>query len=83
METKTKAKKSQDITLLNMKGVSIVVHAPYCTAEEWAERTGISARGVKEQIKRGQITAYQQVERGVQYVNVLAEMSKLLEVKAY
>ena len=83
MSGKTKAQKSSDIEILNMKGVSISLFAPYCTAEEWSERTGISVRGVKEQLKKGKIVEFQRETNGAKYVNVLAEMTKMLEVKPW
>lgn len=83
MSVKKEARKNANFEVLNTKGLSFVINAPYCTAEEWAERTGISVRGVKEQLKNGKITEYQHTERGNKYVNVIAEMTKMLEVKPW
>ncbi len=68
---------------LDLDGISISVTAPYCTAEQWSERTGIPEADVKSRLYKGTISRYQPVPRGDVFVNVLQEVSKTLEAKPY
>lgn len=83
MTAKKEARKSADIALLNMKGLTITMPAPYCTIEEWAERTGMTIRSIDEKMKKGHIAYVQHVPRGDRYVNVIAELSKSLEIRPW
>lgn len=59
-------------------GVTVEVEAPYCTAEEWSERTHIPLKVVKEALYNGQLARYQFTPKGRLYVNVVAETERLL-----
>ena len=77
-----------DATPQNMKirtkdGVLIEVEAPYCTVEEWARRTKMTEKKVREGLYDGNISRYQPRSRGTLFVNVLAETQKALETPAW
>ena len=68
---------------VDMEGVSVSVTAPYCTAEQWAERTGMKVGDVKSRLNKGLIARFQVVKGGTVYVNVLHEVSKTLNANPY
>lgn len=68
---------------VDLDGISVSVTAPYCTPEQWAERTGMDVGEVKSRLSKGLIARYQPISRGAVYVNVLHEVSKTLEANPY
>ncbi|KZM43096.1 hypothetical protein OA92_10070 [Marinomonas sp. SBI22] len=77
-----------DVTPQNMKirtkdGVLIEVEAPYCTPKEWANRTKMTEREVREALYDGHISRFQHSPRGKLFVNVLAETQKVLDTPAW
>ena len=73
----------QNMKIRTKDGVQIEVEAPYCTAKEWAKRTKMTEKEVKEGLYDGKISRYQPRSRGTLFVNVLAETQKALETPAW
>lgn len=68
----------QDLSI-TIDGITCQIPAPYCSADEWAARTGMQVSEIKERLKKGQISRYQVVPKGFVYVNVINEFKKTIQ----
>jgi hypothetical protein len=84
-----KAKKTQErkpIQLMKVHfpdGVVVEVSAPYCTREEWAERTGMDEDVVKLALYNRQMARHKFSPKGDLFVNVIEETRRLVESKPW
>ena len=73
----------QNMKIRTKDGVLIELEAPYCTAKEWACRTKMTEKEVKEALYDGIISRFQHSPRGKLFVNVVAEVQKVLNTPAW
>lgn len=64
-------------------GVVVEVSAPYCTREEWAERTGMDKEVVQLALYNRQMARHKFSPKGDLYVNVIEEMRRLFDVQPW
>jgi hypothetical protein len=64
-------------------GMPLMISAPYMTQEQYSKHTGLSKEAIRLRLDKGVIARYQPVEGGTIFVNLLAEMKKVLEAPAY
>jgi hypothetical protein len=79
-------KESKPIQLMKVHfpdGVVVEVSAPYCTREEWAERTGMDEDVVKLALYNRQMARHKFSPKGDLFVNVIEEMRRLFDVQPW
>ncbi|QRV22786.1 hypothetical protein [Marinomonas foliarum] len=79
-------KESKPIQLMKVHfpdGVVVEVSAPYCTREEWAERTGMDKEVVQLALYNRQIARHKFSPKGDLFVNVIEEMRRLFDVQPW
>ena len=81
MARTSKDTKRHDIQVLG--GMPLLINAPYVTQKQWAAQTGMTVEAIKQKLNKGGIARYQPIEGGIVYVNVLAEMKKVIEAPDY
>ncbi|MEL0621496.1 hypothetical protein V6238_00175 [Marinomonas arenicola] len=62
-------------------GSIVEISAPYCTPEEWAERTSMDVEVVRLALYNRRIARHQFSPKGDLFVNVIEETRRLLETK--
>jgi hypothetical protein len=84
-ETKLqKIKESKTIQLMKVHfpdGVVVEVPSPYCTPEEWAERSSMDLETVMTALYNRRMARHQFSPKGDLFVNVIEETRRLLETK--
>jgi hypothetical protein len=84
-ETKLqKIKESKTIQLMKVHfpdGVVVEVPSPYCTPEEWAERSSMDLETVMTALYNRRMARHQFSPKGDLFVNVIEETRRLLEDK--
>lgn len=79
-------KESKPIQLMKVHfpdGVVVEVSAPYCTREEWAERTGMDEDVVKLALYNRQMARHKFSPKGDLFVNVIEEVRRLFDVQPW
>jgi len=64
-------------------GSIVEISAPYCTPEEWSERTGMDVEVVKLALYNRRMARHQFSPRGDLFVNVVMETRRLLDAKPW
>lgn len=85
-KTSQKSKERNPIQLMKVHfpdGVVVEVPAPYCTREEWAERTGMDEDTVKLALYNRQMARHKFSPKGDLFVNVIEEMRRLFDVQPW
>jgi len=83
MESTKLEKNKQNMKIATKDGVIVELEAPYCSAEEWSERTHIPLKVIKEALYNGKISRYQLTPKGRLFVNVVAETQRVLNTPAW
>jgi hypothetical protein len=79
-----KIKESKTIQLMKVHfpdGVVVEVPSPYCTPEEWAERSSMDLETVMTALYNRRMARHQFSPKGDLFVNVIEETRRLLETK--
>ena len=77
-------KESKPIQLMKVHspdGSIVEVSAPYCTPEEWAERTSMDLDTIMTALYNRKMARHQFSPKGDLFVNVIEETRRLLENK--
>lgn len=86
VKTSQKSKEKKSIQLMKVHfpdGVVVEVSAPYCTREEWAERTGMDEDVVKLALYNRQMARHKFSPKGDLFVNVIEEVRRLFDVQPW
>ncbi|WP_191601416.1 hypothetical protein [Marinomonas algicola] len=81
-QKKEETKKIQ-LMKIHAEGVVVEVSAPYCTPEEWAERTGMDVEVVRLALYNRRMARHQFSPKGDLFVNVIMETRRLLDAKPW
>jgi hypothetical protein len=79
-----KSKERPPIKLMKIHfpdGVVVEVPSPYCTPEEWAERSSMDLETVMTALYNRRMARHQFSPKGDLFVNVIEETRRLLETK--
>ncbi|WP_417537301.1 hypothetical protein [Marinomonas sp.] len=77
-------KETKPLTLMKVHspdGSIVEIAAPYCTPEEWAERTSMDVEVVRLALYNRRMARHQFSPKGDLFVNVIEETRRLLDTK--